>query len=276
MEEIEVGCRIGGAAEEFPFMDETEGVLLTTSEIEARGREAAGAAALDLSDATEPEGETTEAREGALASAGAGLEDMEDVRDDNKVPRDFGVGGAPVADGALGGSMDVRRDGCGGLLEDAIVDVVFTGELAEEVLMDFLKVEGAEVVVFERVGGVAEGPLLPEAGFVAPDPNVPELNTFFTVGVGGPDLVGIDLADITPLSLPVFTAAIEVVSFLVTSGFEAGAASLGMSPGCVASCVTIGSITSSSTAPSAGVPISFSSSCATGSGSTTTNASCSP
>jgi hypothetical protein len=43
------------------------------------------------------------------------------------VPRGFGVGGVPVADGALGGIMELRRDGGGGLLEDAIVDAVFAG-----------------------------------------------------------------------------------------------------------------------------------------------------
>jgi hypothetical protein len=48
----------------------------------------AEAVALDLKDAAEPEGETTEEREGVLASAGEGLEDMEDVKDDNKVPLD--------------------------------------------------------------------------------------------------------------------------------------------------------------------------------------------
>lgn len=55
--------------EELPFMDDAEGVLLTASDIEARGRGAVGAAALDLNDVTELEGETTEAREGGLASA---------------------------------------------------------------------------------------------------------------------------------------------------------------------------------------------------------------
>jgi hypothetical protein len=180
MDEIEEACRVGATVEEFPFMDDAEGVLLTTSDIEARGREAAEAAALDLNDATELAGETTEERGGALASAGGGLEDMEDVRDDNNVPLDFAGGGLPVADGALGGITDDRRDGggTGGLLEDAIVGAVFTGELAEDVLIDFLKDEGAEGMVFERVGGVAVGTLLPGFGFVAPDPNVPEFNTF--------------------------------------------------------------------------------------------------
>lgn len=238
MDEIELACRVGATVEEFPFMDDAEGVLLTTSDIEARGREAA---ALDLNDATELEGETTEEREGALASAGGGLEDMEDVRDDNKVPLDFGGGGLPVADGALGGSTDDRRDGggTGGLLEDAIVGAVFTGELAEEVLIDFLKDEGAEGEVFERVRGVAVGTLLPGLGFVAPDPNVPEFNTFFTVGVGGADFVGTALADMTGLSFPTFTTTLGAISFLVTSGFVAGAASLSVSPCCVASCMTI-------------------------------------
>lgn len=270
MDEIDVDCRAGATVEEFPFMDDDEGVLLTTSDIEARGREAAEAAALDLNDATEPEGETTEEREGALASAGEGLEDMEDVKDDNKVPLDFGGGGLPVADGALGGSMDDRRDGgAGGFLGDDIVGAVLTGELAEEVLIDFLKDEGAEGVVFETVRGVAVGTLLPGLGFVAPDPNVPEFNTFFTVGVGGADLVGAALAEMTGLSFPALTMTFGAASFLVTSSFVAGAVSLGVSPGCVASCMTIGSITSSS----AGGPIS---SCGARSGSTTTNASCSP
>jgi hypothetical protein len=70
---------------------------------------------------------------GALALAGEGLEDMEDVKDDNKVPLNFGGGGLPVADGTLGGSMDDRRDGgAGGFLGD---DIVGTGELTEEVLI---------------------------------------------------------------------------------------------------------------------------------------------
>jgi len=156
MEEIEVGCRIGlggGATEGPPFVDEVEGVLLRASDIEARGRE--------------PE----------LASAGAGLDVIEDVSDDNNVPLGFGVGGLPVVDGALGVSMDPRRDGGGGgLLEDAIVDAGFTGEFAEG-MIDFLKVEGVEVVVFDGVG-VAAGVLLLEAPFVTPDPNAPEFNTF--------------------------------------------------------------------------------------------------
>lgn len=156
MEEIEVGCRTGlggGAIEGLPFVDEVEGVLLKVSDIEGRGRE--------------PE----------LASAGAGLEVMEDVSDDNNVPLGFGVGGLPVVDGALGVSMDPRRDGGGGgLLEDAIVDAVFTGEFVEGVI-DFLKAEGVEVVFFDRVGVVA-GVLVPGAGFVTPDPNAPEFNTF--------------------------------------------------------------------------------------------------
>lgn len=50
-------------------MDDVEGVLLTASDIEARGRGAAEAAPLDLNDVTELEGETTEGREGGLASA---------------------------------------------------------------------------------------------------------------------------------------------------------------------------------------------------------------
>ena len=108
-----------------------------------------------------------------LASVEAGLEDMSD---DNNVPRGFGVGGLPVADGALGGTMDPRRGGGGGLLEDAIVDAVFAGEFVEEVLIDFLKAEGAGVMVFERVEVVA-GALLPGGAFVTPDPNAPEFNT---------------------------------------------------------------------------------------------------
>jgi hypothetical protein len=52
---------------------------------------------------------------------------MDAASEDNKVPRGFGVGGLPVADCALGGSMDDRRDGGGWLLDDAIVDAVFTG-----------------------------------------------------------------------------------------------------------------------------------------------------
>lgn len=238
MDEIEVACRVGATVEEFPFEDDVEGVLLTTSDIEARGRETAEAAVLDLNDAVEPEGEITEEREGALASAGG----LEDVRDANKEPLDFDGGGLPVADGALGGSTDDRRDGgAGGLLEDAIVGAVFTGELAEGVLIDFLKDEGAEGVVFAIVRGVEVRTLLAGLGFVlvAPDPNVPEFSTFFTVGVGGADLVGTALADMTGFSFPVFKTAFGAVSFLVTSGFVAGAASLGVSPGCVASCMTI-------------------------------------
>ncbi|KAG1756236.1 uncharacterized protein EDB91DRAFT_1332181 [Suillus paluster] len=72
-----------------------------SAHIEARGREAVGAAALDLSDATEPKGE---------------------------------------------------------LQKHAKI---------------FLKADGADAMVFERVGGAAEGALLPMAGFVAPDPNAP-------------------------------------------------------------------------------------------------------
>lgn len=166
---------------------------------------------------------------------------MEDVRDDNKVPLDFGGGGLPVADGALGGITDGRRDGgTGGLLEDAIVGAVFTGEVADDVLMDFLKDEGAEGVVLERERGVAVGTLLPGLGFVAPDPNVPEFNTFFTVGVGGADFVEATLADMIGLSFPTFTTAFGAVSFLVTSGFVAGTTfSVGVSPSCVASCMTV-------------------------------------
>jgi hypothetical protein len=61
MDVIEVDCHVGTEVEE---MDEAEGVLRTTSDIEARGQEAAGVAALDLNDATE-QGETTEGHKGA-------------------------------------------------------------------------------------------------------------------------------------------------------------------------------------------------------------------
>lgn len=136
----------------------------------------------DLRDAVDPTGETTEGREDVLVSAGACLEDVDDVNDDNKVEvRDLGVGGAPVADGALGGSMDDLLLGGGGpeggVLDEAIV-VVFAGGFAEDVLGVFFTAEGAAEVDLERVEeAVVVAALLGGAAFAAPLPNVPEFRT---------------------------------------------------------------------------------------------------
>lgn len=156
----------------------------------ARGRGARAGAepvALDLREVTEPAGDTTEGREDALASAGGGLDEVEDVSEDNKVEvRDLGVEG-PVTEGALGGSIDDLLLGGGGpeggALEEAIV-VVFAGGFALDALVDFLTVEGAAEVDLERVEEVVVVVVaLPGgAAFAAPDPNVPEFRTCPTHG----------------------------------------------------------------------------------------------
>lgn len=165
------GCTVAGGK----LCLELEGVLFTASETMARGREGtAEGAALDLRDAAEPAGETTDGREVEFTSAGGVLYEAEDVREASKVDvRDLGAGGAPVAEGALGGSIDPLLLGGAGPeidpLDEAIV-VVFA-VFVEDVVVGFFAVE--EVAVLERgEEGVAVG-LLGEA--TLPAPNVAEL-----------------------------------------------------------------------------------------------------
>lgn len=137
MEEIDPIGRIpglcGGCAGAAGGCLALEGVLLTASEILARGRGGAAVGgrpvppvALDLMDETEVGGETTEEREFVFSSAGEPLDELEDSNDGSKVEvRDLGVG-APVAEGALGGSIDDLLLGGAGpeLLDEAMVAVL--------------------------------------------------------------------------------------------------------------------------------------------------------
>lgn len=160
MEEIDPIGRIaracGGGAAGGKLCLELEGVLFTASETEARGREGGAAAlpvALDFRDAIEPTGETTDGREVAFTSVGGGLDEAEDASDASKVEvRDLGGGGAPVAEGALGGSIDDLLLGGAGPepdpLDEAIV-AVFVG-FAEDVVDGFFAVDGVAVAVLER------------------------------------------------------------------------------------------------------------------------------
>lgn len=179
MEEIEPTGRIvrpwgGGGPAGGKVCLELEGVLLNASEIEARGRGGAAEAgtaallvALDLRDATEPAGDTTAGREVTFTSAGEGLDEVVDANENKVAVRDLGAGGAPVAEGALGGSIDDLLLGGGGadVLDEAIV-ADFVG--FEEVVVGFL--EG--VVVLERgeEGDVVVA--LPGGAGLAPAPNV--------------------------------------------------------------------------------------------------------
>lgn len=146
MEEIDPIGRIvracgGGAVAAGKLCLELEGVLFTASETEARGREGGTAAlpvALDFRDATEPTGETTDEREVEFTSVGGSLDEAEAASDASNVEvRDLGGGGAPVAEGALGGSIDDLLLGGAGPepdpLDEAMV-AVFVG-FAEDVLV---------------------------------------------------------------------------------------------------------------------------------------------
>lgn len=181
MEEIDPIGRIvrlcgGGTAAGGKLCLELEGVLFKASEIAARGREGGAAAAppvaLDLRDATEPTGETTDGRE---VSVGGGLDEAEDASEANRVAvRDLGARGTPVAEGALGGSIDDLLLGGAGPepdpLDEAIV-VVFV-ELADDVVDGFFAADGVAVLERGEEGAVAV--LLGEATLALPAPNVAE------------------------------------------------------------------------------------------------------
>ena len=132
------------------------GVLFTASEMMARGRDGGAAVAgtvplpvaLDLRDAIDPGGETTDGRELAFASVGGGLDEVEDASEASKVAvRDLGAGGAPVAEGALGGSIeDLLLGGAG--IDEAIVAVFI--EFAEDVVAGFFAADGKAVAVLDR------------------------------------------------------------------------------------------------------------------------------
>ena len=166
-----------------------EGVLFTASETTAR-RRGGGAAgtvgaavagtvplpvALDLRDAIEPAGETTDGREVAFTSAGGGLYEAADASEANKVDvRDLVVGGAPVAEGALGGAIDGLLLGGAGLDEDIVAVFV---EFADDVVAGFFVVDGEAVAALERgeeAGAVVA--LAGEATLAWPVPNVAEFN----------------------------------------------------------------------------------------------------
>lgn len=183
MDEIEPIGRIvrpcgGGTAAGGKLCLELEGVLLTASEMTARGREGGAAAALpaalDFMDATEPTGEITEGREVAFTSAGGDLDEVEDASEASKVDvRD--LGGAPVAEGALGGSIDDLLLGGAGAepdpLDEAIVAVLVG--FAEDVVVGFFVVDGEAVAVLERgEEGDAVVVLPGGAGLALPGPNV--------------------------------------------------------------------------------------------------------
>lgn len=104
---------------------------------------------------------------------GGGLYKVEDASEASKEPvRDLGAGGAPVAEGALGGTMDDLLLGGAGPevdpLDEAIV-VVFVG-FAEDVVVGFFAVEGAAVLERGEEGAVVALP--GEAALVLPAPNV--------------------------------------------------------------------------------------------------------
>lgn len=151
----------GGAVAGGKLCLELEDVLFTVSETEARGREGkaapAGAVALpvalDFRDATEPSGETTDGREVEFTSVGGGLDEVEEANDASKVEvRDLAGGGAPVAEGALGGSIDDLLLGGAGPepdpLDEAMV-AVFVG-FAEDVVVGFFAEDGVAVAVLKR------------------------------------------------------------------------------------------------------------------------------
>lgn len=190
-------------------LDDVEGVLLTASEIAARGRAGAGAA-VDFRDAIEPEGETTAGRD---ASLGAGFGAVVPVNAENSVDvLDLGGNGEPEADGALGGSIDDRLLGCGGAgLEDMVV--VFGEGFVGEVGAAFFTVEGEAEVGLERadvtevVVALLEGAVLAVAF---------ELATFFAVGESGLGLTGAALVGLSLLA-PVGTLAAVLAGFLVVA-----------------------------------------------------------
>ena len=186
MEEIDPISRTGGLCEDCTATGGklclgAEGVLFTASETEARGREGGAAlafpVALDLRDATELAGEMTDGREVAFTSGGGGLEG---ARAANKVDvRDLG---APVAEGALGGSMDdLLLGGTGPEVEprDEAIVVAFVG-FAEVVVAGFFAVE--EVAVLERGEEGAVGVLPGEAALALPAPNVAGFKAWPTHG----------------------------------------------------------------------------------------------
>lgn len=191
MEEIDPIGRIvrlcgGGTAAGGKLCRELEGVLFKASEIAARGREGGAAVvetaalpvALDLRDATEPTGETTDGRED---SAGGGLDEAESEA--NKVAvRDLGAGGTPVAEGALGGSIDDLLLGGAGPeldpLDEAIVAVFV--EFADGVVDSFFAADGVAVLEKGEEGAAA---VLPgEATLALPAPNVAEFKACATHG----------------------------------------------------------------------------------------------
>lgn len=192
-------------------MDDVDGVLLTASETEARGRAGAGAAA-DLIDVVEPEGETTEGRD-ALASLGAGLDDAELAHPENNVDvLDLGGNGEPVAEGALGGSIDDRLLGCGGAGLDDMVVVLEEGFVGEAGVT-FFTVEGVVEVDLEGADVIdVVATLLEGAVFAVTF----ELATFFTVGESGLGLTGEPLVGLS-LPIAVETLAAAPVGFLVVA-----------------------------------------------------------
>lgn len=195
MEEIDPIGRIvracgGGAVAGGKLCLELEGVLFTASETEARGREGRAAvagtvallAALDFRDVTEPTGETTDGREAEFTSVGRCLDEAEDANDASKVEvRDLGGGGAPVAEGALGGSIDDLLLGGAGPeldpLDEAMVEV-FVGFAEDVLVVGFLA-----VAVLERgEEGDAIAVLPGGAALALPAPNVAEFEACPTHG----------------------------------------------------------------------------------------------
>ena len=159
---------------------ELEGVLFTASETAARGRDdgavLAGTVpppvALDLRDAIEPTGETTDGREVAFTSVGGDLDEAYDASEDIRVDRDLGAGATPVAEGALGGARDDLLLGGAGLDEDMVAVLV---EFAEDVVAGFFAVDGEAVAVLEREATGAVLALPGEATLALPAPGVAEL-----------------------------------------------------------------------------------------------------
>jgi hypothetical protein len=180
MEEIDPIGRIvrlcGGCTAAGGKLGLEEGVLFTASETAARGREGGAVGtvplpvAFDFRDAIEPAGETTDGREVAFTSVGGGLYEAADASEASKVDvRDLGAGGAPVAEVALGGSIDCLLLGGAGL-DEAIVAVFV--EFADDVVAGFFAVDGEAVAVLERGEGAVA--LAGEATLAWPALNVAE------------------------------------------------------------------------------------------------------